>query len=92
MRLRNWVRTPLLSGPLSTFSCSNVSRFLLVQTQRIPPILQAINNEITGLIRTPKVDVQLPTILIDNTTRNVLFLAPQIVVTRLIMSSCFPTS
>jgi hypothetical protein len=38
------------------------------------------------------VDVQLPTILIDNTTRNVLFLAPQIVVTRLIMSSCFPTS
>lgn len=55
-------------------------------------MLDGIDNEITGFVRTAKVDVQHPTILIDNATGNVFLCATHIMITRLVFCSGFATT
>lgn len=62
-------------GSVINFQLEQFCLSLLGCTQVCPPSLQGIDDKVTGFTRTPKVDRQLPTILIDKTTRNVLFLA-----------------
>ena len=55
-------------------------RLLRCFIQRRPPGLKRVDNEITGLVRTAKGDVQLTAIFIHNSTRNVLFLQAQVMI------------
>jgi hypothetical protein len=74
------------------FELQQFSLLLLPGGQAFPPILYRIDNEITGFERTAKVDVQLPTILIDQTTGNVFLLTPHVMVTRLRIASRLSTA
>lgn len=74
------------------FQLQEFSLPLLLESQFIPPILERIHNEITGLVRTTKVDVELSTVFIHDATRNILLLASQIMVTCLVIASGLSSS
>ena len=67
-------------------------RRLLWGLQRIPLRCEGSNNAITGLVGTAKQDAQVPCIFIDNSTRDILFLAPQIMITGVVIAPGAPTA
>jgi hypothetical protein len=54
---------------------------------RVPLGFDRIDDEVTSFLRTPKGDVQCRTIFIHNPTRDILLLAPHIVITRSVVAS-----
>ena len=55
---------------------------LLLRRQSLPPVLQAIDDKITGLEGMSEGQMQLPTIFLQNPQRHVFFLTAHIVVGR----------
>lgn len=74
------------------FELQAFGQSLLLEGQATPPILKGIDDEITGFMRTAKVEMQLSTIFIHNPTRNVRFLASHIVVKCLRIASGLPAT
>src|SRR2546422_8192780 len=63
---------------------------LLLLSDRVPLGFDCIDDEVTRFIRTTKGDVQCRTIFIHNPTRDILLLAPHIVITRSVVASRHP--
>ena len=64
---------------------------LLFPGDGLPPVLQAIHDEVTGLEGASKRQMQLPTILFHDPKRNLLFLTAHIVIGGLGVTAGFPT-
>ena len=67
-------------GPVIHFTLQLLYRRLLVGRQGLPPGVQGIDHEITGLVGTAKDDAQPPRIFIYQAPRNILLLTPQVVI------------
>ena len=52
----------------------------------MPPRFEDIDNEIAGFIGTAEQDAQVPCIFIHNSTRDVLLLAPQVMITSAVIA------
>jgi hypothetical protein len=79
IRFRNCVRCPLLSGPLSALICS---REQAARGARLvlPPGVQAVDDEVTGLGRAAKPQEQFAAVLIDDAERDVLLFTAHVVI------------
>ncbi len=64
---------------------------LLFLGDGLPPVLQAIHDEVTGLEGASKRQMQLPTILFHDSKRNLLLLAAHIVIGGSGVTAGFPT-
>jgi hypothetical protein len=83
---------PTTFGAVVYFQLDTVSESLLLKRQTFPPGLQAIDDKITGFMRTAKVEMKLSTIFIDNATRNVLLLAAHVMIAGVWIASGLPTT
>jgi len=75
------------------FELDALSLLLLVRREVIPPFLERIDHKITGFGGATKDQVHLSAILINNSTGNILFTSPKIMLSGLVVSSGLtPTS
>lgn len=58
----------------------------------VPPVIQAVNDEITRLRGTAERDVQLPTVLVHQPKRSVLLLTAHIVIGGLVVTPGFASA
>ena len=65
---------------------------LLFEAQAIPPILQRIDDKITGFMRVAKAEIKFSTIFIDNATRNILLLTSHVMISCSWIASSLPTT
>lgn len=74
--------------PIIGFDLNELRVFLFLRAESVPPLLQGIDDEVTGLIGTAKGNVQLPTVFIKDSTGSVFLLTSHIMVTGFVVAPC----
>ena len=82
---------PTAFWAIINFELNQRNGLLNIGGKLLPPVVQDIDNEITGFIRTAELDVEGAAILIDNPAGNILLLNSHIMVTGLSVASRFST-
>lgn len=78
---------PAILGTVVDFDLDALDGLLLLGRESVPPLLEAIHHKVTGFTGTAKGQVQLPTILVEDTEGRVGFFAAHVMVTRLGLAS-----
>lgn len=90
MRLRNFGRRALLSGPLWPWLEERRSRRVPRVGHAVPPVLKAVRDKVACLGGTAERNMQLSAVFVQNTERIVLFRASDVMVGRRLSPLVFP--
>ena len=74
------------------FELHPVNRALFLSAEPVPPGRERINDEVAGLGGTAEGHIELGGVFIDDPTRNILFRAPKVMVTRFVLTASLPAA
>ena len=74
---------------LPHFELHPLNRVLLLNGEALPPSRERIDEEVAGLGGTAEGHMELGGVFIENPTRNILFRAPKVMVTRFVLPASF---
>ena len=74
------------------FELHPVNRALLLDPQPLPPSRERIDEEVAGLGGTAEGHRELGGVFIENPTRNIVFRAPKVMVTRFVLTASFSSA
>src|SRR5499433_3524910 len=72
------------------FDLHSINLALLLGAEPLPPRRQRIDNQIARLGGTAEGHIQLRRVFIDDSTRDIFFLAPQVMITRFVIAAGLP--
>ena len=76
-------------GAVVHFELDLFDRALFLNGEPVPPSCEGINEEVAGLGGTTKGHVQLGGVFIEESTRDIVFRAPKVMVTRFVLTARF---
>ena len=74
-------------GAVVHFELDLFDRALFLNGEPVPPSCECINEEVACLGGTPKGHVQVGRVFLEDPTRNIVFRAPKVMVTRFILTA-----